>query len=55
MLDFRSNLQPEKLDPLSHLFGLHVFPRDNIRKTLLLCITQYLNSKIHFQLHSLFA
>ena len=33
VLDFRSNWQPEKMDPLSHLNGVHVFPRDNIRKT----------------------
>ena len=33
MLDFRSNCQPEKNGPLSHLNGLHVFPRDNFRKT----------------------
>ena len=33
VLDFRSNWQPEKNGPLSHLNGFHVYPRDNIRKT----------------------
>ena len=33
MLDFHSNWQPEKMDPMSHLNGFHVFPRDNVRKT----------------------
>ena len=28
----------------------HVFPRDNIRKPFTLCITQSLNSQIHFHL-----
>ena len=55
MLDFRSNWQPEKNGPLSHLNGFHVFPRDKIRKTFMLCITQYLSIKMHFELHSWFA
>ena len=33
VLDFRSDWQPKKNGPLSHLNGFHVFPRDNIRKT----------------------
>ena len=33
------------LCPLSYFY---VFPRDNIRKPLTLCITQSLNSQIHF-------
>ena len=35
------------LCPLSYF---QVFPRDNIRKTFTLCITQSLNSQIHFHL-----
>ena len=35
------------LCPLSYF---HVFPRDNIRKPFTLCITQSLNSQIHFHL-----
>ena len=33
VLDFCSNWQPEKMDPMSHLNSFHVFPRDNTCKT----------------------
>ena len=38
-----------KIEPLSHLNDIHVFPRDNIRKPFTLCIAQSLN--IQIQLH----
>ena len=54
MLDFRSNWQPEKTDPCHIPIAFMCFLVTTSIKLLLLCIRQYLNIKIHFQLHSLF-
>ena len=52
-----SNWYPESgvglivsIPDLCPLFYFHVFPRDIIRKTFTLCITQSLNSQMHFHL-----
>ena len=45
---FLSKFVTEKIGPLSHLNGFHLFPRDSIRKTL--CITHSLNIQIHCHL-----
>ena len=63
VLDFRSNWQPEKMDPCLiymafvvttsvKLLLLCIILLTTSVKLLLLCIIQYLNIKIHFQLHS---
>ena len=51
MLDFRSNWQPEKMDPCHIQMAFMCFLVTISVKLLLLCITQCLNIKIHFQLH----
>ena len=55
MLEFCSNLQPEKLDPCHINMAFMCFLVTTSVKLLLLCIIRYSHIKIHFFLHSWFA